>query len=78
MCFLNELIKIWRNLSKDFSNYQNPIRLFINLQYGNINPQEVFKNQTTFISDLAEIKKGNPKSKTGNEINVTQYVQKFF
>ena len=45
---------------RDFSNYQNPIDIFINLSDGNINPREVLKNQIDFKSDIDEIKKGNP------------------
>ena len=45
---------------RDFSNYQNPIDIFINLSDGNINPREVLKNQIEFKSDIDEIKKGNP------------------
>ena len=33
---------------KDFSNYQNPIDLFINLRDGNINPKAVLKHQINF------------------------------
>ena len=45
---------------RDFSNYQNPIDIFINLSDGNVNPREVLKNQIGFKSDIDEIKKGNP------------------
>ena len=45
---------------RDFSNYQNPIDIFINLSDGNVNPREVLKNQIDFKSDIDEIKKGNP------------------
>ena len=47
-------------ISTDFSDYQNPIDIFINLSDGNINPREVLKNQIDFKSDIDEIKKGNP------------------
>ena len=30
--------------SKDFTRYQNPIDIFINLSDGNVNPREVLKN----------------------------------
>ena len=63
---------------KDFNNYQNPIDLFINLGDGDINPKEVLKNQINVKSNLGEVKKGNLKSKTENQISVTQNVQKFF
>ena len=42
---------------KDFSNYQNLIDLFINLRDGNIDPNEVLKNEMNFKSGLGEIKK---------------------
>ena len=48
---------------KDFSDYQNPIDLFINLRDGNINPRSVIKDQINFKLDLGELKKGNEKSK---------------
>ena len=48
---------------KDFSDYQNPIDLFINLRDGNINPRSVIKYQINFKLDLGELKKGNEKSK---------------
>ena len=39
-------------MSKDFSNYQNPIDIFINLRDGNINPKQVLKNHISIKSDL--------------------------
>ena len=42
-----------------------------------MNPSKVSKNQIKFKSDLIEIKKGNPKSKTENQISVIQNVQNF-
>ena len=63
---------------KDFSNYQNPIDLFINFRDGNVSPREVLKNQKEFKSDLREIKKGNPKSKSKDQISVIQNVQNCF
>ena len=45
---------------KDFSNYQNPIYLFINLRDGNINRKKLLKNQSNFKSHQDKIKKGNP------------------
>ena len=44
-------------ISTDFSDYQNPIDIFINLSDGNVNPREVLKNQIEFKSDIDEIKK---------------------
>ena len=63
---------------KDLSNYQNPIDLFINFRDGNVSPREVLKNQKEFKSDLGEIKKGNPKSKSKDQISVIQNVQNCF
>ena len=63
---------------KDFSNYQNPINLFINLRDGNANPRKVLKNQIDFKSYLGEIKKGNPKSKSEDQISVIKNVQNIF
>ena len=63
---------------EDFSNYQNAIDLFINLRDGNVNPREVLKNQINFKSDLGKVKKGNPKSKSEDELSVIQNVQNFF
>ena len=42
------------------------VDLFINLRGSNVNPKEVVKNLINFKSDLGEIRKGNPKSKTEN------------
>ena len=64
--------------TKDFSNYQNPIDLFINFRDGNVSPREVLKNQKEFKSDLDEIKKENPKSKSKDQISVIQNVQSCF
>ena len=63
---------------KDFSNYQNLINLFINLRDGNANPRKVLKNQIDFKSYLGEIKKGNPKSKSEDQISVIKNVQNIF
>ena len=63
---------------KDFENYQNPKELFKDLRDGNINPKEVLKDQIDFKSDLGEIKKGNKKSKSEDQISVIQSVQNFF
>ena len=60
---------------KDFRNYLNLTDLFINLKDGNVKPREVLKNQIDFKSDLGEIKKGNPKSKSEDQISVIQNVQ---
>ena len=63
---------------KDFSVYQTLTDLFKNLRDGNINPKEVLKNQISFKSGLSEIIKGNPKSRTENQISVIQDVENFF
>ena len=63
---------------KDFSGYQNPVDLFINLRDGNVNPREVLKNQIDFKSGLGIIKKRNPKSKSEDQISVIQNVQNLF
>ena len=63
--------KIEGRILKGFSNYQNPIHLFINLRDYNINPIKVLKKQHDFKSDLGEIKKENLKSKLENQISVT-------
>ena len=69
---------IWlQNHPKDFSNYQNPIDLLLNLRDGNRNLKEVLKNQINFQSDLGEIKKGNPNLKSEDQINVMQNVKHF-
>ena len=69
--------KIERRSPKDFRNYQNPIELFKELRDGNINPEEVLKDQVNFKSDLDEIKKGNRKSKPEDQ-SVIQDVEIFF
>ena len=63
---------------KDFRDYQNPVDLFKNLKDSNVNPREVLKNPINFKSDLGKIKKGNPKSKSEDQISVIQNVQSFF
>ena len=55
---------------KNFSSHENLIYLFINLRDCNANPGEVLKNHIDFKSDLGEIKKGNPKSKSKDQISV--------
>ena len=67
-----------RIIPKDFRNYQNPIELFKDLRNVNISPNEVLKDQINFKSYLSEIKKGNPKSKSKDQISVTQNVEHFF
>ena len=55
----NDLIykyKTERRSQKDFSNYQNPIDLFMNLRDGNINPKEVLKNEVNFKSNKCNTK----------------------
>ena len=59
----------------DFSYYRNLINLVKDLRDGNINPKEVLKDQIKFKSDLGKIKKGNPKSKSEDQISVTQNVE---
>ena len=49
----------------------------MNSRGGNISPK-VLKNQINFKSAMGETKKGNPKSKTENQISVIEDVQKFF
>ena len=63
---------------KCFRNYQNPIELFKDLTDGNINTKEVLKDQINLKSDLGEIKKGNKKSKSEDQISVIENVEKFF
>ena len=66
-----------RTSPEDFRNYQNLIELFKDLRDGNINPNEVLKDQINFKSDLIKIKKGNPKSKSKDQISVIQNVENF-
>ena len=67
---------------EDFSDYQNPIHLFIHLRDGNVNPREVLKNRirsrsiSNFKSDLHDIKTG--KSKSNNQISVIQNLHFLF
>ena len=67
---------------EDFSDYQNPIHLFIHLRDGTVNPREVLKNQirsrsiSNFKSDLGDIKRG--KSKSNNQISVIQNLHFLF
>ena len=63
-------IKMEEMSRKCFRNYQNPIELFKDLTDGNINPKEVLKDQINFKSDLGEIKKGNKKLKSEDQISV--------
>ena len=51
---------------KDFSKYQNPIDLFINLRDGSINSKEVLKNQ---INKKRKSKKKRKKRKS-NKCNI--------
>ena len=55
---------------KNFRNYWNPIELFGNLRNGNISLREVLKSQNNFKSNLGEIRKGNPASKSENQTSV--------
>ena len=52
---------------KDFSSYQNPIDLFINLRDGDINTRTVLKNWIKLKSDLGKIKKSKFKIKISNK-----------
>ena len=67
---------------EDFSDYQNPIHLFIHLRDGNVNPREVLKNRirsrsiSNFKSDLHDTKTG--KSKSNNQISVIQNLHFLF
>ena len=63
---------------KDFSNYQNPIYLFVSLEDCNVNPREVLKIKLTLDQIYAKLKKINPKSKSEDQIRVIQNVQNFF
>ena len=64
--------------SKDFSNHQNLIDLFINWKDNNVNPREVLKIQPNLKSDIGKIIEGNPKSKSEDQISVIENVQFFF
>ena len=61
-----------------FSYYRNPIKLVKDLRDANINPKKVLKDQIKFKSDLGKIKKGNPISKSEDQISVTQNIENFF
>ena len=63
---------------KNFRNYQTLIELLKDLIDGIINPKEVLKGQIDLKSDLGETKKGNPKSKSENQISAIQNILKFF
>ena len=63
---------------KIFRNCQDPVKLFKDLTDGNVNPKEVLKERINFKSDLSEIRKVNPKSKSKDQISVTQHVENFF
>ena len=53
------------------------IELFKYLRDGNKNPKEVLKDQINFKSDLGEMKKENPKSRSEDQISVIQNVNVF-
>ena len=56
---------------KDFRNYQNTIELEKYVRDGNINPNEVLKDQINFKSDVGVIKKGRKiKIKRSNKCNL--------
>ena len=63
---------------KDFRNYHYPIELFKDLRDSNINPKEVLKDQIKIKTNLGEIKTGNTKSKSEDQISVIQNVEFFF
>ena len=48
------------------------------LREGNINPNKILKDQINFKPDISEIKKGNPKSKSKDQISVTRNVETIF
>ena len=62
--------KLKKRNPKDFSKYQNLIDLFKDLRYVNVNPRKVLKNQTDFKSHLDQVKEGNQKSKSKDQISV--------
>ena len=62
---------------KYFRKDQKLIDLFKNLD-GNGNPRKVLKNQNNFKSDLGEIRKGNPNSKSEDQISVLKWVDNVF
>ena len=63
---------------KDFRNYHYLIELFKDLRDSNINPKEVLKDQIKIKTNLGEIKTGNTKSKSEDQISVIQNVEFFF
>ena len=63
---------------KDFSIDQDLVDLCKNLRDGCINPKEVLKIQINFISDPGEIKKGNSRLRSEDQISVIQNVEIFF
>ena len=48
------------------------------LRDGNISVKEILKGKIDFKSDLGEMKKGNPKSKSEDQISMIQNVEFFF
>ena len=64
------------NESKDFGSYQMLLKLFEDLENGNINRKDVLKNQARFKSDLSEIKIGGKKSP--NQKNTIKNITNFF
>ena len=70
------VFKTSENDSKDFGNYQMPLKLFDNLRDGDINPKEILQNQARFKSDLSEIKIAGKKSTY--QKNATKNITSFF
>ena len=64
------------NESKDFGSYQMLLKLFEDLENGNINRKDVLKNQARFKSDLSEIKIGGKK--LPNQKNTIKNITNFF
>ena len=72
----NNLVYIFKtgeNESKDFGNYQMPLKLFEDLGDGEINPKEVLKNQARCKSNLSEIKTVSKKSTKSKKYNKEYY-----
>ena len=69
------IFKTGQNESKDFGNYQMPLKLVEDLRDRDINPK-VLKNQARFVSDLSEIKVGDNKSI--NQKNMIKNITTFF
>ena len=72
------MIYKYKNEEISPKNVRNPIELFKDLREVTINPNEVLKDQINFKSNLGEMKKGNKKLKSKDQISVIQNVQIFF